>query len=170
MQIMQFLFYQDMEIVSTGNDLFDVLLSLFILGSSTFAKSWCGCHFSQTRNWVQNPSLGGSVGCTSKLHIPVHIFLAGGGEGRGVDMTFVSPRSPLVWLLTIGYTLNVFFVVWHMFSSHHLVFVIFLLSFTYTLMIVDLQNQQLMTHILKCDFEAIKQFLDSMEADPGKSA
>ena len=23
-------------------------------------------------------------------------FLAGGGEGRGVDMTFVSPRSPLV--------------------------------------------------------------------------
>ena len=49
---------------------------------------------------MQNPSLGGSVGCTSKLHIPVHIFLAGGGEGRGgeggVDMTFVSPRSPLV--------------------------------------------------------------------------
>lgn len=159
MQIMQFLFYQDMEIVSTGNDLLDVLLSLFILGSSTFAKSWCGCHFSQTRNWVQNPSLGGSVGCTSKLHIPVHI-----------DMTFVSPRSPLVWLLTIGYSLNVFFVVWHMFSSPHLVFVIFLLLFTYTLMIVDLQNQQLMTHILKCDFEAIKQFLDSMEADPGKSA
>ena len=159
MQIMQFLFYQDMEIVSTGNDLFDVLLSLFILGSSTFAKSWCGCHFSQTRNWVQNPSLGGSVGCTSKLYIPVHI-----------DMTFVSPRSPLVWLLTIGYSLNVFFVTWHMFSSHHLVFVIFLLLFTYTLMIVDLQNQQLMTHILKCDFEAIKQFLDSMEADPGKSA
>lgn len=159
MQIMQFLFYQDMEIVSTGNDLFDVLLSLFILGSSTFAKSWCGCHFSQTRNWVQNPSLGGSVGCTSKLHIPVHI-----------DTTFVSPRSPLVWLLTIGYTLNVFFVVWHMFSSHHLGFVVFLLLFTYTLMIVDLQNQQLMTHILKCDFEAIKQFLDSMEADPGKSA
>ena len=57
-----------------------------------------------------------------------------------------------------------------MFSSHHLVFVIFLLLFTYTLMIVDLQNQQLMTHILKCDLEAIKQFLDSMEADPGKSA
>ena len=45
---------------------------------------------------MQNPSLGGSVGCTSMLHIPVHIFLAGGGEGRGVDMTFVSPRSPLV--------------------------------------------------------------------------
>lgn len=32
--------------------------------------------------------------------------------------------------------------------------------------VLAVQNQQLMTHILKCDFEAIKQFLDSMEADP----
>lgn len=103
MQIMQFLFYQDMEIVSTGNDLFDVLLSLFILGSSTFAKSWCGCHFSQTWNWVQNPSLGGSVGCTSKLHIPVHIFLAGGGEGGWHDFCFTSFTTGVTshhWLYT----------------------------------------------------------------------
>lgn len=103
MQIMQFLFYQDMEIVSTGNDLFDVLLSLFILGSSTFAKSWCRCHFSQTRNWVQNPSLGGSVGCTSKLHIPVHIFLAGGGEGGWHDFCFTSFTTGVTshhWLYT----------------------------------------------------------------------
>ena len=25
-----------------------------------------------------------------------------------------------------------------------------------------------MCHVLKCDYEAIKQFLDSMELDPGK--
>lgn len=31
-----------------------------------------------------------------------------------------------------------------------------------------MQTQQLMCHVLKSDYDAIKQFLDSMETDPGK--
>ena len=33
---------------------------------------------------------------------------------------------------------------------------------------VLLQPQQLMTHVLNCDYEAVKQFVDMLEKDPGK--